>query len=452
MLGINLGDEVTILHKVNVSREGNIIDEAVQWLPATIQGHDLLGLVHDFLRQGILDRITGNQHTILWVGRPSVKELPGDSRLQHTGRGKDDTRPSIIKAIDVDRLEVANVSKGEGVGNIHLRTDASIHHVGVRLIDAKGPAGQLGGVPDGDALQMRVGLPVLVKNQEQLLRPTEGKYWDEAPSTARYDPLHRSREPCLPFRPRGVNLHSVGGLNHEDVGFDVGNFCRHEMAIVFHAVITGVQEGPATNLQQEHGRSEDVAGVEGAELERPDRYGLVVIDQLDLVAALGQFFLGVQNIRIVVLVVVSTATAAGTFLDRHEAEVISEQQPNHRLGRVRHEDSAAEAGPLGEVGQTGGMVQMEMSDQQHIDAFRLDPIEEGQTIETVVAGMDAAVEQDGHSAEFQKMAGPSDLLARAERRYCHHILEHHRVSGCCLALLGWGRRLGRCQWREWYYY
>ena len=93
---------------------------------------------------------------------------------------------------------------------------------------------------------------------------------------------------------------------------------------------------------------------------------------------------------------------------------------------MRHEDSAAEAGPLGEVGQTGGMVQVEMRDQQHIDAFRFDPIEEGQTIETVIAGMDAAVEQDGHSAEFQKMAGPSDLLARAERRYGHHVLEHHR--------------------------
>ena len=60
VLGINLGDEVTILHEVNVSREGNIIDEAVQGLPATIQGHDFLGLVHDFLRQGILDGITGN--------------------------------------------------------------------------------------------------------------------------------------------------------------------------------------------------------------------------------------------------------------------------------------------------------------------------------------------------------------------------------------------------------
>ena len=324
VLGIDLGDEVTILHKVNVSREGDIIDETVQGLPATIQGHDLLGLVHNFLRQGILDGITGNQHAILWVGRPSVKELPGDSRLQHTGRGKDDARPPIIETIDIDRLEVANVPKGEGVGNIHLRADASIHHVGVRLIDAKSPTGQLGGVPDGDALQVRVGLPVLVKDQEQLLRPTEGKYWDEAPSTTRYDPLHRSREPRLPFRPRGVNLHSVGGLHHEDVGLDVGNFCRHEMAIVFHAVITGVEEGPAANLQQEHGRSEDVAGVEGAELERPDRYGLVVVDQLDLVAALGQFLLGVQNVGIVVLVVVSAATAAaGALLDRHEAEVIS---------------------------------------------------------------------------------------------------------------------------------
>ena len=323
VLGIDLGDEVTILHKVNVSREGDIIDETVQGLPATIQGHDLLGLVHNFLRQGILDGITGNQHAILWVGRPSVKELPGDSRLQHTGRGKDDARPPIIETIDIDRLEVANVPKGEGVGNIHLRADASIHHVGVRLIDAKSPTGQLGGVPDGDALQVRVGLPVLVKDQEQLLRPTEGKYWDEAPSTTRYDPLHRSREPRLPFRPRGVNLHSVGGLHHEDVGLDVGNFCRHEMAIVFHAVITGVEEGPAANLQQEHGRSEDVAGVEGAELERPDRYGLVVVDQLDLVAALGQFLLGVQNVGIVVLVIISAATAAGALLDRHEAEVIS---------------------------------------------------------------------------------------------------------------------------------
>mmetsp|Transcript_16903 Transcript_16903/g.48564 ORF Transcript_16903/g.48564 Transcript_16903/m.48564 type:complete len:286 (+) Transcript_16903:3303-4160(+) len=274
---------------------------------------------------------------------------------------------------------------------------------------------------------MWVGLPVFIEDEQQLLRPTEGKYRDETPAATSHDPLHRSREACLPLRPGGVNLHPVRGLDHENVGLDVGYFRRHEMPIILHAVVARVQEGPAANLEEKHGRTEDVAGVEGAKLERADRYGLVVVDQLDLVAALGQILLGVQDVGIVVLVVVSAAARA--LLDGHEPEVISKQQPNHRLGGVRHEDSTAETGPLGEVGQTGGMIQVKMCNEQNVDAFRFDPIEEGQAVETVVAGVNAAVQQDGHAAELQQVARTSDLLARPEGRYGHHILEDHGSGG-----------------------
>ena len=423
MLGIHLGNEVAILHKVDVGGEGDVIDKAVEGLPPALQGDDLLGLVHNFLCEGVLHGITGDQDAVLGVRRPPVKELARHPRLQHPGRGEDDARAAIVEAVNVDTLEVADVLEGERVGHVHLRPDPRVHHVGVRLVHPQGPAGQFGGVPYRDALQMRVGLPVLVEDKEQLLGPAEGEDRDEAPASARHDPLHRPREARLPLGPGGVDLHPVRRFDHENVGLHVGYFRRHEVPIVLHAVISRVQEGPAADLQQEHGRPEDVAGVEGTELERTDRDGLVIVDQLDPVAALHQLLLGVQDVGVVAAVV--PASAARALLDGHEAEVVPQQQPDDRLGRVGHEDPAPESGPLGEVGETGGVVQMEVRDEEDVDALRLDPVEEGQAVEAVVAGVDAAVQQDGHAAELQQMARPSDLLARPQGRYGHHILEDH---------------------------
>ena len=45
--------------------------------------------------------------------------------------------------------------------------------------------------------------------------------------------------------------------------------------------------------------------------------------------------------------------------------------------------------------------------------FGIDAIEEGEAGHAVVAGVDAAVEEEGGAAEGEEVAGPADFLAGA---------------------------------------
>ncbi|EJK53086.1 hypothetical protein THAOC_27541, partial [Thalassiosira oceanica] len=137
---------------------------------------------------------------------------------------------------------------------------------------------------------------------------------------------------------------------------------------------------------------------------------------LDLVHAALQFGLGVEHVLGVEL-----ATGA-PVLDGHEAEVVAEQQPNDCLRGMSHEDPAAEAGPLGEVGEARGVVQVEVRHEEHVDGLGVDAVEEGKASHSVVAGVDAAVQEDRRAPEGQQVARPADLLAGPEGRYLHRVL------------------------------
>ncbi len=363
MFGIDTSHEISILHKVDVSREGYVDHFGIEGLSSSLERDHFLGRIHDFLGQRIFDGITGDQASILGIGGPSIEQLSRDAGLEHAGRGEDDRGSSIVKGIDVDGFEVLYVGEVEGVAQVHLRSDASIHHIGIGLVDPQGPTGHFGRVVDGDGVQVRVVPPVLVEDEEELLRPAEGKDGNETSAAATHDRLDRPGEDGLPLQARLVHLHPVGALHDEHVRLDARDLRRHEMAVFFHGVVPRVQHRASPDLDEKHGRAEDVARVQRVELEAAvEGDGLVVVDEFDLVHARLQLRLGVQHVVAAAGAGVGVVRCRGLF-HRHQPQVIPQQQPGHGLGRVRHEDPALEPRPLRKVRQAGRMVQMEMRNQ-----------------------------------------------------------------------------------------
>ena len=58
---------------------------------------------------------------------------------------------------------------------------------------------------------------------------------------------------------------------------------------------------------------------------------------------------------------------------------------------------------------------MEMCDEEQINICWVDPVEEGEGGEVVVAGMDAAVEHDVFAFELEDDARSADFAAAAQR-------------------------------------
>ena len=191
------------------------------------------------------------------------------------------------------------------------------------------------------------------------------------------------------------------------------------MTVLLHAVVAGVQNAPSADLDVEHGRAQHVPGVERVELQTAGKVqvdGLMIIYQLYLVHTALQLGLSVEHVLGIQL------AAGAPVLDGHEAEVVAEQQPYDRLGGVGHEDPAAEARPLGEVGKARGVVQVEVRHEEDVDGLGVDAVEEGQAGHAVVAGVDTAVQEDRRAPEGQEVARPANLLAGPEGRYLHRVL------------------------------
>eukprot|EP00978_Attheya_sp_CCMP212_P044800 scaffold323220_cov55-Attheya_sp.AAC.1 len=205
----------------------DLLHEAIERLAASFQCDNLLGLVHDFFGKCVFDSVSGDQHSILGIGCPTIEQLSRHTTLKHTGTGKDHRGTPVVKGIDIDRLEVANVFKGKGISHVHLGADARVHHVGIGLIDSKCTGRQFGCVPNGNALQVWVGLPKLVQYKQQFLGSSQSKDRDETPSAPSHDPLNGPRKTRLSFGTTRMNLHPIGSFHHEHIRFRGGYFGGH---------------------------------------------------------------------------------------------------------------------------------------------------------------------------------------------------------------------------------
>ena len=149
----------------------------VEWCDEAIHEGDLLGLIDDGLRKGAFNDITRYHAGVASVCAPPVKKLAGEATLESTGAGHDHGRPHIIEAINA--LEWRDVLEIKWVGGRELCTDAIIHGVDVGLIDGHAAFGEGGGIVDGDVVELGMGSPVLIQDEEKLLGAAEGKGRDE---------------------------------------------------------------------------------------------------------------------------------------------------------------------------------------------------------------------------------------------------------------------------------
>mmetsp|Transcript_1295 Transcript_1295/g.2845 ORF Transcript_1295/g.2845 Transcript_1295/m.2845 type:complete len:237 (-) Transcript_1295:1021-1731(-) len=152
MFGSHFLNKGPILHKIHVRRKTHVIHQTIQGLTSSFQCDNFLGLCHDFLGQGMFDGISGNQNAIVGIGSPPIKQLSRYTGLQHSWTGKDHGGSGIIKGIDINTFQIGNVLKLKGIADIHLRPDASVHHIGVGLVNSQGAGGQFGCVPNGNIL------------------------------------------------------------------------------------------------------------------------------------------------------------------------------------------------------------------------------------------------------------------------------------------------------------
>lgn len=79
-----------------------------------------------------------------------------------------------------------------------------------------------------------------------------------------------------------------------------------------------------------------------------------------------------------------------------------------------HEDAPAEVGLGHDVGQTGGMVQVEMGDQQDVHRAQVELVVEGEGSEAIIGGVDTSIEHNSFPLVLDDVAGAADLVTPTE--------------------------------------
>ncbi|KAI3478446.1 hypothetical protein L1887_59654 [Cichorium endivia] len=183
---------------------------------------------------------------------------------------------------------------------------------------------------------------------------------------------------------RLVGLCAVGGFADEDVGSDGRDLGLHEVTILLTTEVTGVEDSKAGNLDEEHAGAEDVACMIRGEAQTTcDGDVLVEVDGLDLAP-------GCEHLVFVKEIVVVAGVA--------DADEVRHEEAVYGLGRVGHVYLAvtvAEVCLFHDVGEGGGMVEVEVGDEDGVDGGPVELVDEGQCGNTCERGMYTGVADDG---------------------------------------------------------
>ena len=101
--------------------------------------------------------------------------------------------------------------------------------------------------------------------------------------------------------------------------------------------------------------------------------------------------------------------------------IVREEPEEDCLGGVSHEAFPLEGCLLQEPGQSSGVVQMKVRDEQEVDLISLYAVDEGERVHAGEARVDAAVQHDLLVLELDHVTGAADLLARAQGRDLHQV-------------------------------
>mmetsp|Transcript_76015 Transcript_76015/g.211194 ORF Transcript_76015/g.211194 Transcript_76015/m.211194 type:complete len:304 (-) Transcript_76015:141-1052(-) len=286
------------------------------------------------------------------------------------------------------------------IAAVRLQLDFFAAHVGVRLEDPEAFCRHRGIVVHGDAMKVWVALPIVFQDEEHLLRAPKRKHWHEALPTLPHDLVDRIRKTALPLLAGLVVLDSIRRLHDEHVHPLRWDLRLREVPVLFLAVIASVQHADSSDVDQEHGRAEDVARPIAREFDAPELPLLVVINQLDLVHRL-----------------VDVSSAKDLILRCNLADpgiIVPEHAADGSRG-VRHEYLALKLRPVHEVWDRARMVEMEMRDEEQIDLSGVNVVEIRQRTHPRVRWVHPAIEHNGLASELHNATRPPDLRTGTQR-------------------------------------
>jgi hypothetical protein len=141
---------------------------------------------------------------------------------------------------------------------------------------------------------------------------------------------------------------TVRRLGDKNIDLDsLGNLCRNKMSILFPRVVTCEEDVETSNLNEEHGSTEDMTGWVGSDSNGGDGVGSVVVDGLDL--------------RECVQMVLFSINRLCSWIRRSVADpnTVLNKPLVDSFGRVCHKDTTPEVSLRKDVWQGRRMVDME---------------------------------------------------------------------------------------------
>ena len=174
-----------------------------------------LAVAENLPGQRPLNRKVADDDAVLGVAAPRLEQVAGQTRLQHRRRGEYHARPDVVQAGRVRK--VVDVVEHERVGLLERGFHVRVEHVYVRLIHRHRPLRERRRLVYGHPFQLRMLDPVVLQDQQHLLRAAQGDDRQEHLTPACQHPVDHVREPALSLLPRRVRRHAVGGLDDDDV-------------------------------------------------------------------------------------------------------------------------------------------------------------------------------------------------------------------------------------------
>mmetsp|Transcript_95855 Transcript_95855/g.293178 ORF Transcript_95855/g.293178 Transcript_95855/m.293178 type:complete len:323 (-) Transcript_95855:72-1040(-) len=315
------------------------------------------------MRQRAIDGVARHDDPVPLVGRPHLEQLPRCPALHHPRRREDDARSHVglLAHEPVPLWHVLDILEGPRILTpVCLLLNLLAAHVGVRLEDPQAFCSHGRIVIYRDVAQVRVALPIIFQDQQNLLRPAEREDRQQALPALPHDLVHGVREAPLALLARLVRHDTIRGLHYEHVHAHVRDLGLRQMPVDLPAVIASIQHSNATDVDHEHRGPEHMARAITRELDALVLPLVMEVHQLDAPHGL----IDVRRAEDLVL-----------RRDFADAGVVVPQHPAYRPGGVRHEHFALEIRPVDEVRDRPGVVEVEVRDQQHIHLGRVDVVE-----------------------------------------------------------------------------
>mmetsp|Transcript_7668 Transcript_7668/g.25382 ORF Transcript_7668/g.25382 Transcript_7668/m.25382 type:complete len:227 (-) Transcript_7668:628-1308(-) len=180
---------------------------------------DMFRIGEDFLCECTLHRKVGDDDPVLAILAPRLEEVAGEPALEHRRRGEHNARTRLLK-VRRGPAEVLRPFQVERVGHLERCPHVLVEHVDIRLKDGHAPASESGRLIDWHLLKLRVRLPKVLENEQELLRAPKRHHGQEHAPAALEDGGDAVREALLALLARSVRADAVCALHYDHVRRD----------------------------------------------------------------------------------------------------------------------------------------------------------------------------------------------------------------------------------------